>query len=66
MLSDGTLSFTYDAAHRLASVSSNDAVLATFAYDAQGRRVRKVTPTATHLYFYDARNLVRETLVTRH
>ncbi len=66
MLSDGTLSFTYDAAHRLASVSSNGIVLAAFAYDAQGRRIRKVTPTATHLYFYDARNHVRETLVTRH
>ena len=42
MLSDGNLSFTYDAANRLASVSSNDVVLAAFTYDAQGRRIIKM------------------------
>ncbi len=57
-------SYAYDAQNRLASVSSNGVVLAAFAYDAQGRRVKKVTPSATHTYFWDGWLLVRETLTT--
>ena len=64
LLSDGVFSFTYDAGNRLSSVSSNDTLLATFAYDAQGRRVRKETPAATHTYFYDGWNLIHEIIET--
>jgi RHS repeat-associated protein len=64
LLSDGVFTYSYDAANRLSSVSSNGTLLASFAYDAQGRRVRKVTPSATHAYFYDGWLLVRETLTT--
>ena len=39
---------------------SYDALLVANEYDAQSRRVRKVTPTATHAYFYDDWNLVKE------
>ena len=56
----GDWTYTYDAANRLVSVASNGLTVATFAYDAQSRRVKKVTPEATHTYFYDGWNLVEE------
>ena len=40
MLSDGVLSFTYDAASRLKTVSSNGVTLVTNFYDAKSRRVK--------------------------
>ena len=55
--------YSYDSASRLISVSSNDTHLATYAYDAQGRRVRKTTPAATTTFFYDAWNLIEERIV---
>ncbi len=58
----GDWAYTYDSANRLTSVSSNGISVATFAYDAKSRRVRKTTPTATHTYFYDDWNLVKETV----
>jgi YD repeat-containing protein len=60
MLSDGVLSFTYDAASRLKTVSSNGVTLVTNFYDAKSRRVKKVTPDATTTFFYDDWNLVEE------
>ena len=54
------LSFAYDSAARLTSVSSNGVCLATYAYDAFGRRVRKETSEATTTFVYDGWNLVRE------
>ena len=50
----------YDAANRLASVSSNGAPLVASSYDWKGRRVRKVTQDATYMFFYDGWNLVEE------
>ncbi|MBR3085389.1 MAG: RHS repeat-associated core domain-containing protein [Kiritimatiellae bacterium] len=66
LLTNGVFSFTYDADNRLALVSSNDTLLATFAYDAQGRRVRKIvshggTEAQRFDYLYDGWLLVRET-----
>ena len=60
MLSDGNLSFACDAANRLTTVSSNGITLVTNFYDAMSRRVKKVTPEATHTYVYDGWNLVLE------
>ena len=60
MLSDGALSFTYDAANRLKTVSSNGVLLVTNFYDAKSRRVKKVTPEATTTFFYDGWNLIEE------
>ena len=60
MLSDGILSFTYDAASRLKTVASNGVTLVTNFYDAKSRRVKKVTPNATTTFFYDDWNLVEE------
>lgn len=52
--------YAYDAANRLVSASSNGVRLVTNLYDAQSRRVRKVTPEATTTFFYDGWNLVEE------
>ena len=60
LLSDGVRTFTYDAANRLKTVLTNGVVVLTNFYDAKSRRVRKVTPAATHTYFYDDWNLIEE------
>ena len=60
MLSDGALTYAYDSANRLKSVSSNGVMLVTNFYDAKSRRVKKVTPEATHTFFYDSWNLIEE------
>ena len=60
----GDAAYAYDAAGRLTSVTTGGVCAATYAYDPQDRRVRKTTPEATHLYFYDGWNLVREEIVT--
>ena len=52
--------YSYDSASRLISVSSNGTHLATYAYDAQGRCVRKTTPFATTTFCYDDWNLIEE------
>jgi RHS repeat-associated protein len=56
----GDWSYVYDSGSRLVSVSSNNMVVATFAYDTQGRRVKKVAADETHRYFYDGQLLVYE------
>ncbi len=60
ILSDGTLSFTYDSANRLKVVFTNGVVFVTNFYDAKSRRVRKVTSEATTTFFYDDWNLIEE------
>ena len=50
--------YAYDAANRLASVSSNDVVLLSNQYDHRNRRIRKTTPTKETTVVYDGRNLV--------
>ena len=56
----GDWTYTYDAANRLKTVSSNGVLLVTNFYDAKSRRVKKVTPDATMTFFYDGWNLVEE------
>jgi len=56
----------YDAQSRLSSVSAlvytNDEwhaeLLVSNRYDHIGRRVKKITPAATHTFFYDGWNLI--------
>ena len=60
MLSDGIMDFTYDAANRLKTVSSNGVTLVTNFYNAKSRRVKKVTSEATTTFFYDGWNLLEE------
>ncbi len=54
LVSDGVFAYAYDSANRLTAVSSNGISVATFAYDAKSRRIRKTMPSATHTYFYDS------------
>ena len=60
LLSDGGHTFTYDAASRLKTVSTNGVLTLTNFYDAKSRRVRKVTPEAITTFFYDDWNLIEE------
>ncbi len=60
LISNDACSFTYDCENRLVSVSSNGVLLLTNRYDAKSRRVQKITPQATHTFFYDDWNLIEE------
>ncbi|MDO5318874.1 MAG: RHS repeat-associated core domain-containing protein, partial [bacterium] len=60
LVSFGAWSYTYDAASQLVSVSSNGVLLVTNQYDCRRRRVKKITPDATHTFLYDDWNLIRE------
>ncbi len=62
----GTPSLGYDDTNRL--IEARDpanafATLATYSYDAFGRRVRKVTPSKTVLFFYDTEGHLIEEVV---
>jgi YD repeat-containing protein len=55
-------SLTYNNMGRLAEVQQGATTLATYLYNAQGQRTRKVTPSWTTVYHYDlAGNLISET-----
>jgi RHS repeat-associated protein len=56
----GEWTYTYDAANRLKTVSTNGVLALTNFYDAKSRRVKKVTPEATTTFFYDDWNLIEE------
>ncbi len=60
MTQHGVWTYSYDVAGRLAAVESNGTAVATFAYDARGRRVRKEAADGTFLYFYDGWLLIYE------
>ena len=56
----GDWTYTYDAANRLKTASSNGVLIVTNFYDAKSHRVKKVTQEATMTFFYDGWNLVEE------
>lgn len=59
MTYDGSHSYTYDAENRITKVDAG--ATASYMYDAQGRRVRKTTPSLWTDYIYDlAGNVVSE------
>ena len=60
LASFGDWTYAYDALSRLTEVRSNGVLVATNSYDHQGRRVRLVTPEASHTFFYDGWNVVLE------
>ena len=60
---DGTLAYTWDALNRLVKVEQAGAVVATYGYDSQNRRIRKSVGDRTIHYHYDTNNLlIAETL----
>ncbi|MCG2747914.1 MAG: DUF6531 domain-containing protein, partial [Desulfobulbaceae bacterium] len=61
-ISDGSRTFAYDRHNRLISISQGTETLAEYAYDFQGRRVKKTAGGMTTCYVYDVRNnLIAET-----
>ena len=64
MTSDGIFTYSYDAANRLSTVTSNNIVLVANQYDYKGRRIRKTTPTTETTFIYDGWNLIHETVAT--
>jgi len=60
-ISDGSRTFTYDRHNRLIRISQGTETLAEYAYDFQGRRVKKTVGGMTTCYVYDAgNNLIAE------
>ncbi|MCR5839101.1 MAG: RHS repeat-associated core domain-containing protein [Kiritimatiellae bacterium] len=61
-----TWSYTYDAKSRLTSASrrsyghADSEFIVSNRYDHLDRRVQKITPAATHTYFYDGWMLIKE------
>jgi RHS repeat-associated protein len=53
---DGTFAYGYDAESRLTSVTRGGSGVATYAFDAQGRRKLKTVGAATTIYVTDASN----------
>ena len=63
MTRHGEWTYAYDSGSRLIAAASNGITVATFAYDSQGRRVKKIAADGTHRYFYDGWLLVYEHIV---
>ena len=64
LTNDCVFTYSYDAANRLLSASSNGVVLVANQYDYKGRRIRKTTPTTETTFVYDGWNLVHEAVAT--
>jgi RHS repeat-associated protein len=62
LTSDGTRTFEWDAENRLTAVKQGATTLASFAYDAWGRRVQKTAGALTRTYVYDAEDVIEERL----
>jgi RHS repeat-associated protein len=61
VVSNATLSFDYDEENRIIRVYKDGAVIARYAYDGQGRRVKKVVGNKSLYYHYDLYgNLIEE------
>ena len=61
MLSNGDITFAYDSKSRLvAAAGQNGEYIVSNRYDHLDRRVQKVTPAATHTFFYDGWMLIKE------
>jgi RHS repeat-associated protein len=59
MLTDGTYTYIWNARNQLTQLKQGSTVVATYAYDALGRRITKAT-TATTSYAYNEGNFVQE------
>ena len=64
MTNDSVFAYSYDAANRLSTVTSNGIVVVSNQYDYRGRRMRKTTPTTETTFVYDGWNLIHETVST--
>ncbi len=57
-INDGNHIYTYDYENHLLTVDGG--VTATYAYDALGRRIQKITPGGTVNYYFDKRKMIEE------
>jgi RHS repeat-associated protein len=64
LASDGTRTFQWDAENRLTGVLQGSTTLASFSYDATGRRFLKIAGGVTHTYVYDGAEIAEERLST--
>ena len=55
-----TIFYVWDAFNRLAQVKDGTTVVATYSYDTQGRRIRKVVGSATRDFAYDGWRSIAE------
>ncbi len=61
LLSDGTRTYTWDDRDHLSQISQGGTVIASYSYDALGRRTAKTESGATTQYLYDGVDAVQET-----
>jgi len=61
LLSDGTRTYTWDDRDHLSQITQGGTVIASYSYDALGRRTAKTETGATTQYLYDGLNTVQET-----
>ena len=50
--------YEYDYENRIVKITKNSTTIAEYAYDALGRRIRKIAGGATRLYYYNDKNQV--------
>jgi RHS repeat-associated protein len=60
MTGDGTRSFEWDAENRLVKVTENSTEIASFSYDAFGRRSTKTVGAGTHTFVYDGEDVLED------
>lgn len=61
LISDGSRTYVWDDRDRLIQIKSGSTVIASFGYDALGRRIAKTEGGATINYLYDGMDAVQET-----
>ncbi|CBA16592.1 RHS repeat-associated core domain-containing protein [Xanthomonas albilineans] len=61
LLSDGTRTYTWDDRDHLSQITQGGTVIASYSYDALGRRSARTENGATTQYLYDGLNTVQET-----
>lgn len=62
LTADGTKTYYWNALNQLVELKEGSATIATFEYDGGGRRTEKVAAGLTHVYIYDAEDIVEERL----
>lgn len=60
LTSDGTNTYTWNARNQLSQISQGATVVASYQYDADGRRRGKTINGVTTQYLYDGENFVQE------
>ncbi|MCK4887959.1 MAG: RHS repeat protein [Planctomycetes bacterium] len=50
--------YEYDYENRIVKITDGNGTIAEYAYDALGRRIRKIADSQTRLYYYNNNNQV--------